>query len=397
MVRSLCVSLILFGLSSAVALSAPDRFWGVGAQAVDGWYGTDWYGWVTELGGAPDWVYHAEHGWTFSTATDPTNVYWWCANTGWCWFSNSHYPWMYRLAGERWLFYLKGSKVWYYDPLADRWLEKPATFIDNELVLVEGGTTTVVYRPSQVDTFYIARYETTWAEWLEVRDWAVQNGYDIGVKGLGCEPNHPVRYVTWYDAVKWCNARSEKENLTPVYYQDAAHSEVYRTGFYKVNNSEVRWEANGYRLPTEAEWQYAAAGGSRTSGSLFSGSANLDEVGWYWDNSSGASCDLTSLQSGQGTWPVGLKAPNELGLYDMSGNVTEWCWDWDGNIFSFDLEVNPRGPDTGRLLNRIRRGGAWVDGEYGCGVTVRGKGPPNGYGEFVGFRVLRRTLVDTVR
>lgn len=388
------IGLILLAVPTLASFGAPDRFWGVGAQEVDGWYGTDWYGWVNEMGGGPDWVYHAEHGWTYSTATDPTNIYWWCANTGWCWFSDTHYPWLYRLGGETWLFYLKGSGVWYYEPLADKWIERPATYIDNEMVLVEGGTTTVVYRPSQVDTFYIGKFETTWAEWLAVRDWATANGYDIGSRGFGCAANHPVRYVPWYDAVKWCNARSEMENLTPVYYTDSGHTQVYRTGIHKVNNSEADWTANGYRLPTEAEWQYAAAGGNRSQGLLYSGSNNLDEVGWYFENSTGAECDLTEQQTGAGTWPVGEKDPNELGLYDMSGNVAEWCWDWHGNIFSFDLEINPRGPDTGRLMYRIQRGGGWVHGEYSCSITQRGKARPSGFGEFVGFRVVRRTLND---
>jgi formylglycine-generating enzyme required for sulfatase activity len=382
----------LLWLSPLTMMAPPGRFWMEDAQQVAGWYGTDWYGWVAWPGPDLDWVYHVEHGWTYSTSINPATVYWWSLNTGWCWFSNSQYPWMYRLANNRWLYYLKGSGSLYFDSVLGRWIDQPALQLENEMVLVEGGTFNVVYRPSQVDSFYISEFETTWGEWLEVRDWAALNGYDIGTRGHGCEDNHPVRYISWYDAVKWCNARSEKENLTPVYYTDTAHATVYRTGDYKVSNSEAMWTANGYRLPTEAEWQFAARGGNASQGYLYSGSNTLDEAGWYSMNTEGAACDLTSLQTGKGTWPVGQKLPNELGLFDMSGNVTEWCWDWYGNIFSFELEINPHGPETGNLVDRIQRGGGWVHGDWDCEVTSRGKGPPKGYGEFVGFRVVRRTL-----
>jgi len=373
--------------------SQGQRFWSVGAQEADGWHGTDWYGWVIQLGDDPDWVYHAEHGWTFSTSADPANVYWWCDNTGWCWFSQTHYPWLYRMDSGHWLFYLKGSNVWYYEPVSDKWIEKPALLVDNEMILVESGSFTLGVRPSQVSSFHIGKFEVTWGEWLEVRNWAAANGYDIGTRGKGCADTHPVRYVNWYDAVKWCNARSEMEGITPVYYTDSSHVTVYRTGTYKVNNSEARWEANGYRLPTEAEWQHAAMGGVKSEGYLYSGSNDLDTVAWYSLNAAGAACDLTQSQAGLGTWPVGEKLPNELGLYDMSGNVEELCWDWHGNIFGFDPVTDPRGPDTGRLINRIARGGGWANTEYSCQVATRSQAVPNGYGEFVGFRVVRKTLI----
>lgn len=177
----------------------------------------------------------------------------------------------------------------------------------------------------EVATFSLGRYEVTWGLWKQVRDWAVQNGYDLAAIGAGCEDDHPVRGVNWFEAVKWCNARTEWENATlgsaiePAYRVGGS---VYRTGQpATAAEVEVRAGTSGYRLPTPGEREFAARGGRLSAGHPYPGGVNAGALAWHAANSAGAACDLSG---GRGTRAAGGLLPNELGIHDLAGNVSEW-------------------------------------------------------------------------
>lgn len=224
-----------------------------------------------------------------------------------------------------------------------------------------------IHRVTLSRSFYMQKTEVTWDLWTEVREWALENDYPdlpIGRKGAGYPSGkHPVTDVNWYDVVKWLNAKSERDNLKPAYYMDDAHSVVYREGNHDVSNSQFDYDSNGYRLPTEAEWEYACRADTYTA--LYSGGitarecefdVNLDQIGWY--------CGNTNT-----THEVALKMPNDWGLFDMSGNVFEHCWDWRG-YYDGD-EIDPVGPDSSANFSRIIRGGSFENDAMFCRSAAR--------------------------
>jgi formylglycine-generating enzyme required for sulfatase activity len=175
--------------------------------------------------------------------------------------------------------------------------------------------------------------------------------------------NDPVVLVSWYDAVSYCNWRSEAEGLQAV---------------YTVSGTTVSadWRANGYRLPTEAEWEYAARGGSVSEDSMsYTGASEPGPVAWYIGNSSGK------------THPVGLKEPNSLDLYDMCGNVREWCWDWFSEKYKSASVNDPTGEPSGEI--RVVRGGSWMN-DFGLRSSDRGALRPGEGANDAGFRIARR-------
>lgn len=220
-----------------------------------------------------------------------------------------------------------------------------------------------------VDTFYIGKTEVTWGEWQTVRTWAVTNGYtDLANVGKGVGESYPVSHVNWYDVVKWCNARSEKEKKTPVYKNG---SDVYRSGI--VSDPVVVVSANGYRLPTEKEWEFAARGGTKTQGYTFSGSNDLDAVGWY----SGSNYFYALGSENWSSVEVGKKQANELGIFDMSGNLFEWSGSWYPN-------------SEGSY--RVIRGGDWYRIAAYCAVAFRNRNSPGTRDGSGGFRVALNSI-----
>ncbi|MBN2788941.1 MAG: SUMF1/EgtB/PvdO family nonheme iron enzyme [Candidatus Delongbacteria bacterium] len=219
-------------------------------------------------------------------------------------------------------------------------IPKVRSSVLGDLVFVEGGTESdeKPVHSVTVGDFYIGKTEVTQAQWE-----AVMGNNPSNFKG----DNKPVEQVNWYEAVEFCNKLSEMEGLQKCYSGSG-------------DNISCNFKANGYRLPKESEWEYAAKGGNQSRGYTYSGSDNVSDVAWYSSN------------SGSETHSVATKQPNELGIYDMSGNVWEWCWDWytEGST-------------------RVLRGGSWYSYDLYCEVSDRNYHAPDHAYDGFGFRIAR--------
>jgi len=218
--------------------------------------------------------------------------------------------------------------------------------------------------------FYIAVYEITQAQYRAVTGYNPSEFISQDEAG-----SYPVENITWFDAVEFCNRLSGQEGLKPVY---AITGRKPAAG-YPVEDAQVTadWKANGYRLPSEAEWEYAAKGGNGMGPYyVYSGSNDAGSVAWYND----------SPQCAAISHPVGKKKPNGLGIYDMSGNVWEWCWDWYDEYTNTSV-TNPKGPSSGP--GRVIRGGSWSFSDTVIRIAYRNFFMPAMSQGLLGIRLVR--------
>jgi formylglycine-generating enzyme required for sulfatase activity len=260
-----------------------------------------------------------------------------------------------------------------------------------------------------VSAFYMDVNLVCYGHWQSVYNWATNNGYGFNNTGSGKATNQPAMGLNWFDAVKWCNARSQRAGLAPVYFTDPNLTRVYTNGV--VLQPYVNWTNCGYRLPTEAEWEKAARGG--LSGLRFPWGDTISESQANYNStytgSSPPAYDLgppgyNSIGMIGGmpyTSPVGSFAANGYGLYDMAGNVFEYCWDWYAappypNGSPYLGGTDPRGPAFESNV-RVLRGGCWFfNATLSARCAVRYSMLPNQAGSFVGFRCVRgSSLIGT--
>ena len=270
----------------------------------------------------------------------------------------------------------------------------------NNMVFIQGGTFQMGSEDGSFDEtpvhsvtvsdFYMGRYEVTFEEfssfinktgyktdaekdgWSRIwtgSAWEKKNGVDwrsdaTGQARSAKDNKHPVLHVSWYDAIAYCNWKSEKDGFQKV---------------YTINGTSVtaNWNANGYRLPTEAEWEFAAR--SRGKDQKWAGTSSETQLSTY-ANGSGETDGF------EYTAPVGSFQANDLGLYDLSGNVYEWCWDWYDD-YAKNASTNPKGPNTGAY--RVVRGGSWGSRPANLRCAYRDNSTPAGRNRYIGFRLSR--------
>jgi formylglycine-generating enzyme required for sulfatase activity len=346
-----------------------------------------------------NWPYAYDHGsgdWYYFS---PNNVQWSVRHAsaeGWLRLNNSGlaqgwswhtWPYVYKHANTSWYNFAAAKNHQCVNLTTDRWSifgVPPAPLTG--MATIPGGTNMGVdpdfgAYSLTVNPFHIDKYELSKAMWGLVRDWGSTRGYTDLPVGNGKAANHPVVGLNWHDCVKWCNANSQREGREPVYYTDAAYTQVYKVG--EVDAIFVKASANGRRLPTAIEWEYAARGGAADARFPWGGNTIQHAVANY--NSSDVYAYDTSATRGPHpfyavdaephTAPMDAFTGNGYGLHNMAGNAWEWCFDW-----------HPDYVNTQRVL----RGGGWESAALNCRVGRNVNWSPVNRYKSVGFRTMIR-------
>ena len=265
--------------------------------------------------------------------------------------------------------------------IPEGFVEVTGTTITGSESWTPGSSVFVSGRSITIPDMYVCDHEVTRGEFKELMgtDPSTASAYDKDGNKLTGDAvlNNPVNYVNWYAAIAYCNKLSLKENLTPCYsvsgitdWENLAYSSIPTSGNSTWNALTYDEEADGYRLPTEAEWEWLARGGENYT---YAGSNAVDDVAWYTTNTNDT-----------GSREVKTKQANGYGLYDMSGNVWEWCYDWYDTVSSSTADT---GASSGS--SRVQRGGSWCSRDGGCQVSSRDFDSPYGRSSYYGFRVVR--------